>query len=664
MCGICGYFHRSSSRSLSEGVLDAMVDSMAHRGPDGRGTFRRENGALGHRRLTIIDLVGGQQPMTLSDEGIALVTNGEVYNYPELRARYLSQRRLVSTSDTEVLLHLLAEKGEEAVPLLNGMFAFACWDMRRRRVILARDPVGQKPLFYAWGPDSFVFASELSSLALHPDVSKEVDTASLPYYLLHEAFPHPLTPLKGVRKLSPGSCLVLDLRQWTLEEKPYWDNPIRPPDVDDEGACFHAFEEGFLQSLKRHSRADVEVGIYLSGGLDSTSIVKGASEVFGGPSLSTFTIKHEMDSFDEAGIARRVADHFGTRHHERLLRKEEFLADMDPVLRKNDEPVADPGFFAIYQVAKFSREYVKVILSGNGGDEFYAGYSPFHALRAYQAVHRAFPGTAIRVLQKIADLLPASFDYMATSFKAQRFLRGAEAAPAELLMHWIGSFHDGEMGAILHRDVRDSLLSEKDRNDFRYLYDGLNKKYEKLNQKDMISILLNAFQEFYLPVCICNHSDKASMRVSQELRSPFLDTELMRLANGMPPNMKYRNGKTKYVLRKYHETNSLNELIKRPKQGFTIPIAQWLTTALKSWADNILDPQQIKKDGFFDADHVRKLWRDHQNRKINNAKKLWTIIIFQHWLHTVLPEFKSKCDEVVKSPNPQDLPVEFQQVIS
>jgi len=642
MCGICGYFHRNPSKHVPDGVLDAMVDSMAHRGPDGRGTFRKENGALGHRRLTIIDLVGGQQPMTLPDERVALVTNGEIYNYPELRSRYLSGSRFVSSSDTEVLLHMLVEKGEEAIPLLNGMFAFACWDMRTNKVILARDPVGQKPLFYACGSESFVFSSELSSLALHPDISKEIDTNSLPHYLLHEAFPHPYTPLKGVRKLPPGTCLVLDLRRWSLTEKQYWDNPILCPDVDDEAACLDAFEEGFSQSLNRHSRADVEVGIYLSGGLDSTSIVKGASEIFGGQSLSTFTIKHEMDSFDEAGIAKRVADFFGTRHHERLLRKEEFLADIDPVLRKNDEPVADPGFFAIYQVAKFSREYVKVILSGNGGDEFYAGYSPFHALRAYQVVHRAFPRKAIHLLQKIADMLPTSFDYMATSFKAQRFFRGAGAPPAELLMQWIGSFHHDEMKKILHRDLKDSILLDKKKYDYRYIYDEMYNQYDNLNHKDMISTLLNSFQQFYLPICICNHSDKASMRVSQEIRSPFLDTELMRLANRMSSNMKYNKGKTKYILRKYHENNSLLELAKRPKQGFTIPIAYWLTTALKSWADNILDPIQIEKDGFFDAYQVRKLWNDHQNKKMNNAKKLWTIIIFQHWLHTVFPEFKSK----------------------
>lgn len=240
---------------------------MEHRGPDGRGIFSKHGGALGHRRLTIIDLVGGQQPMQLPNEQGAIVFNGEIYNYLELRKQYLSDINFNSTSDTEVLLYMLKKKGSDGIHLLNGMFAFAYWDMQNNKVILARDPVGQKPLFYYFGPESFIFASELSSLACHPDMPHEIDTDALAYYLLFEGFPHPFTPLKGVHKLSPGYYMVLDLKQWTLQVARYWNNPPIPSafNVHEENQYLESFEEIFLQSVKRHLRADVDVGIYLSG---------------------------------------------------------------------------------------------------------------------------------------------------------------------------------------------------------------------------------------------------------------------------------------------------------------------------------------------------------------------------------------------------------------
>ncbi len=370
MCGICGFFYKNQDRPISVNCLNVMVDTMVHRGPDDRGIYHGRGGALGHRRLTIIDPAGGRQPMMLPSKQAALVTNGEIYNYLELKKNCLADLTFQGSSDTEVLLNILHRKGLAAISLLNGMFAFAYWDIQNHKVILCRDPAGQKPLFYYFGTQSFVFASELSSLACHPDVPKEIDRGSLASYLLFEGYPHPYTPLKGVSKLSPGQFIVLDLKKWTLQKERYW-NSIPDPHAgnskNDEW-YLKEFEKKFTRAVKLNLRADVEVGIFLSGGLDSPSLVKAAVNILGSQSVKTFTIKHELDSFDEASDAKETALYFGTRHHEKLLSREEFLTDIDPLLRGNDEPIADPGFLAIYQVAKFSREHVKVILSGNGGD--------------------------------------------------------------------------------------------------------------------------------------------------------------------------------------------------------------------------------------------------------------------------------------------------------
>ena len=648
MCGICGFFYKNPRKRISLDILDNMVDRMTRRGPDDRGVFQVDGGALGHRRLTIIDLAGGQQPMISNDGKAAIVTNGEIYNYHELRKDYLKEVQFESTSDTEVLLYLLKIKGLDAIPLLNGMFAFAFWDIDHDKLILARDPVGQKPLFYFLGKDSFVFASDLSSLALHPDVPLDIDTESLAYYLFFEGYPHPHSPFKGVKKLSPGHFMILDLRQWTIRIEKYWNNILRT-DIDphiSEKDYINMFTEKIAEAMDRHLRADVDIGIYLSGGLDSPSMVKAASSIRGGDAIRTFTIKHEIESYDESNEAREVASYYGTRHHERLLREEDFLSDVDYLLRNIDEPIADPGFLALYQVAKFSREFVKVVISGNGGDEFYAGYAPFHALNAYKWAHSLLPEALVKLLRRLAMIPKAEHGYMNNVFKVQRFLRGVSSHPAELLMQWIGSFNHDEIKNVLNKDIELDCLHIEGKYGAPSLYKELYLEFEKLGSLDVFLNLLNTFQRFYLPTCICNHSDKASMMVSQELRSPFLDNEVMLLANHMANKMKYNDRQTKFILRKYLQSDS-HGAAGRQKRGFTVPLASWLTSALKPWANEILDPIQLSKDGLFNVHAVRKLWNEHQERKANNAKSLWTIIVFQHWFHSVRSNLKS--ERIIKS---------------
>ena len=626
MCGICGFIYADPSREPDAALLDGMVDRIAHRGPDGRGSFIAKGGALGHRRLTIIDLVGGHQPMELN--GGVITYNGEIYNYVELRERFLQGATLDGTSDTTVLLNLLAQRGGAAVGELNGMFAFAYWDRAKRSVTLARDPVGQKPLFYYFDEQCFVFSSDLRSLALHPAVPTDIDREALAHYLLFESFPHPFTPMKGVRKMQPGHVATLDIDRWTLSEERYWHNPIRPQKGGSEEDYVDQFDGLFRASVDRHLRSDVDVGVFLSGGLDSPSLVKAAVELRGGNNVRTFTIRHEIESYNEAEYAKEIADHYGTQHHERLLSQSDLLSNILPILDRMDEPIADPGFIAIYQVVKFSREFVKVILSGNGGDEFYAGYAPFKALTAQRWASSLMPQPLVKLARWLVSLPPASHDYMNLPFKAERFLRGVGAPHAELLYRWIGSFNDVE--------IRQLLKDAPAINVYEPLYRGRGES----DVHDPVSSLLQSFQQHFLTNCICNHADKASMIESQELRSPFLDTELMRFANRLPPWMQFQRGQTKYLVRKYLDRAGLQTTSRRAKRGFTVPIASWLTTALKSWAEELLDPQLLATDGFFEPAVVRRLWDEHQSRLHNHAKPLWTLLVFQHWLHRVFPKMK------------------------
>ena len=643
MCGICGVFLKDRGGHVPHHVIDIMTEKMVHRGPDDQGAYFTSGGALGHRRLTIIDPDGGSQPMQTSDGAGILVTNSEIYNYPELRSQYLSKRLPSGVGDTEVLLHLLESMGDKAVPLLNGLFAFGYWNLRDNTLLLARDPVGQKPLFFYHGSEHFVFASDLSSLALSGVVPIELNDKALARYLLHESYPQPYTPLTGVKKLPPGCFLQLDLLRWESNTACYWDNPVTNELTEEKTSdLIDRFAETLTTSVNRHLRADVDIGIFLSGGLDSPSLVKATCNIRDPKTIQTFTVRHELDSFNEADHAREIAEYYGTDHHEQTVTGNSFLSDIELTLPKMDEPIADPGFLAIYQAVKFSREHVKVILSGNGSDEHLAGYSPFGALKAYQIARHLVPKPCVPILKHLASFLPATHGYMAASFKFQRFLRAVDRPPAEMLMQWIGSFNYEEISSAMKESKASGLLSAGTSEDAFDLYDDLYQEYNAVQHKDYVTQLLSLFQRFYLPNSICNHSDKSSMLLSQELRSPYLDVDMMRFANALPLAMKYHGGKTKVILRRYLETGAPRSVSSRRKRGFTVPISAWLTTALKPWASDVLDPTQLHNDGLFNPTHIREMWDDHQAGKTNNGKPLWTILVFQTWLHSVYAEVRAK----------------------
>jgi asparagine synthase (glutamine-hydrolysing) len=632
MCGVAGFFYRDVSRLAEGSVLDRMTDIMVHRGPDDRGTFLHPGGGLGHRRLSILDLSpGGRQPMASGCARSVITFNGEIYNYRELAGQYLSGFALRTGTDTEVLLELMARRGSDSIPLLNGMFAFAYWDLAGRKVVFARDPAGQKPFFYYMSSDTFVFGSELSAVAMHPEVPLELDRRALAKYLSFEGYPHPTSGLKGVRKLPPGYYMVLDLVRWTLTEVRYWRSvpePVpHPPTLAD---AVEDFDARLKRSIERHYRSDVPVGIFLSAGLDSSAIVRAAVELKGPEAIETFTIRHADKSFDEADEAKETADFFGVRHRERLITEREMGDNVQRLLDGLDEPLADPGFISISQVIRFASEYVTVTLGGDGGDEYFAGYAPFRALAAYRWINPVLPGRLAQALGYLASLPKADHAYMNPAFKVQRFLRGVTAKPPELLMRWFGAFSPEEIALILNDPTAPASV-----------YGDLLAEVERLRHPDVTTVMLHQFQQFYLPTAICAHSDKASMMLSQELRSPLLDTELIAFANALPARFKIHRDQTKVLMREYHRRDSPPGVANRGKRGFTVPIARWLTSTLRSWAAELLAPDALQGSGVFDVDYVQRLWHEHQALRANHAKALWTILVFQNWYYQTFSKWKS-----------------------
>lgn len=630
MCGIAGFVYRHAKQPGSPEVISAMTDSMTLRGPDARGVHCFSGGAFGARRLSVLDILSGSQPMNTTSCKSVVVVNGEIYNYLELKTQHLLGVSMQSSGDTAVLAELLEKFGADAVSLLNGMFAFAFLDRLNKTLILARDPVGQKPLFYHLNSNLVVFGSTLESVALHPGVELDLDHEAIKEYLVFESFQAPSTPFLNIRKLRPGHLATLDLTTWEWTETRYWTNEINCDSTITLTDAVRNFSTVLQSSVQRCLRSDVSAGIFLSGGLDSNAIVKTACQIREPSTLLTFSMRHTRASYNEADLGQLSAVIFGTRHVEATLEIEQFLGDLPALLSALDEPIADPGFMAIAQLAKFSKPYATVILSGNGGDEFFAGYTPFKALQAARFLRNIIGRTLTSKLGGFESLFKPSFDYMNISFKARHFLRGLRAVRnSDTFPGWLCAFLPDEIpGAGTAQSKQDIL------------YRNIRASYESCRQRDDTSLLLNYFQQHYLSDTICAHSDRASMAFSQELRSPFLDTEMMRFANSLPSKLKYQSGTTKLLLREFLKPSCPEVIVNGTKRGFTVPIGLWLKGPLSTWARDTLNNSWFEANLEFEHSFVNQLVYDHMVRGINRSKPLWTMLVFQNWLQSALPRIQ------------------------
>ncbi|MDQ5955139.1 MAG: hypothetical protein QG621_142 [Patescibacteria group bacterium] len=615
MCGITGYIGEGS-----KDTLEAMSAAIAHRGPDAHGAWLSQNSSVGlaHQRLAIIDLSpGGAQPMVSTDGRYVVVFNGEIYNFQELK-KELSGYPFKSSSDTEVILAAFSIWGTSAFERLGGMFALALYDTHEHELILARDRMGKKPLYWSNHGTTLLFGSELKALRAHPLLQASLDTRSLGHYLAREYVPTPHTIYTDVQKLPPASYLRYKNNTVTIET--YWQPRESVQQPLSEVAALERFDE--LLSRATHERlvADVPVGIFLSGGIDSSTVAYYASKT-STTQIQTFSIGFSEKSFDESSHARLVAKHLGTNHHEALLSAHDALALVQDISEVFDEPVADASVLPTLLLSRFTREHVTVALGGDGADELLLGYPTFKAEQYAKAYSKA-PSFVRNAAKHAASHVPAASTYMNLGFKARKFTHDFTHDPLERHLQWLGSFREDELSTLLAPEV-----TEQARGITRELTEQWRGECPDLTGMNALSHL---YLRTYLLDQVLVKVDRASMRYALEVRAPFLSTEIVEFLVALPPEMKYHRGTTKYLLKKLMRGKLPNEIIDRPKQGFAAPTAAWLRHELKDLLIDTLAPSHLAS-GLFNAKEVQKLVHQHLEGSHNHAKKLWTLLVFQLW---------------------------------
>jgi len=624
MCGFCGIINFDQQAPVDRESLKAMTATLKHRGPDDRGDYLAGPVGLGHRRLSIIDLETGHQPLTNEDGTIWIVYNGELYNYQELRVNLeKAGHRFATQSDTEVIIHAYEEHGEACLEAMNGMFAFAIWDGPRRRLVLARDRLGIKPLYYARLPHCFIFGSELKALLAHPQLERRLDVTALNLYLSLEYVPTPYSIFSGVKKLPPGHFLTLEGANPQIQR--YWDlrldrrEPVRSKTLAD-------YTDEVLRLLqdvvKMEVIADVPVGVLLSGGLDSSAIAAMMTRVSPHP-VPSFSIAFDDPSFDESVYARQVARHVGTEHHEFLLSSDTALEVLPEIMAGLDEPLGDSSIIPTYCLARFTRDHVKVALGGDGGDELFGGYSTLQAHRLADYYARLAPGWLRRLVEPwVLERLPVSFDNLSFDFKLRRFLRDYDQPPVVRHHRWLGSFTPEEKRLLLGPLTQECLQEVTD------LVEG---HARQASTPDPLNQVLYCDLKLYLEGDILAKVDRASMAHSLEVRVPLLNRVLVEFAAGLPHSMKLHRLTTKYLLRQALQGLLPAPILWRGKKGFNVPVAKWFTGPLKPLLEDLLSPSRLKRQGLFQPDYVGSLLQEHQARRRDHRKLLWTLLAFQMW---------------------------------
>ena len=620
MCGICGILHLDDTGSLDSQTLKEMCRVLTHRGPDDEGFYVETHFGMGMRRLSIIDLSGGHQPIHNEGETVWVVSNGEIYNFPELRKDLERDGHAFYTkTDTEVIVHLYEEVGENCVDKLNGMFAFALWDTQRRKLMLVRDRIGIKPLYYAFLRNQMIFASELKGLLRHPKVIREVDVDALDKYLTYEYVPCPHTMIKNVKKLPPGHMMVCENGRTVVKQ--YYDLRFSPKRYyNDTTECIEALLDLLKKSVRRRLISDVPLGVFLSGGIDSSAITALASQIL--EEVKTFSIAFEDRSFDESEYAREVAHILQSDHYEQTLTPRELLNIVPKVPDIIDEPLGDASIIPTYLVSKFAREHVTVVLGGDGGDELFAGYPTYQAHRLAR-MYESIPPFVRWGIDKVITSLPVSDDNFSLDFKLKKFISGIGLSPEIRNYVWLGSFSSDAKQDLLAEPIRENLRSEWHREIEDYIKDNtFSGMFDMIQYLDM---------KLYLQEDILVKLDRASMANSLEARVPFLDHEVVEFVNALPWQMKLHNLTTKYILKKSVKEILPQKIIRRKKKGFGIPVAKWVKSELKELVLDLFAEEKIKKEGFFNYSYVHRLLEDHFQNKKDNRKLIWTLLVFQLW---------------------------------
>ncbi len=612
MCGIVGFTGRGDRNDLA-----AMCAAVSHRGPDGLGTFVDDDERiyLGHRRLAILDLEGGHQPMWNETFNVGVVFNGEIYNHDELREWLIRKGHVFRShhSDTEVLVHGYEEWGTGLPERLNGMFAFAIYDKRRREVFCARDRFGEKPFYYAHKPGFLAFGSEINAVTRHPSVDTALDLVALRKYFAYGYIPAPHALCQGCRKLPGGHSLTYDLARGTIEIKCYWRFRLTPDaglQDSDEPTLIEELRHLLSQAVRRRLISDRPLGIFLSGGVDSGTVLAMAAQYLDQSAIRTFTVGFTEPTFDESGHARTVARAFGTDHHERMLDLHGASMLVPEVLARLGEPLGDPSILPTYLLSAFTREHVTVALSGDGGDELFAGYDPFAALGPASLYSKIVPAGLHRGVRRLADLLPLSDRSMSLDFKLRRTLMGLSYPASIWNPVWMSPVEPRDMAALFEEPVRAEEL-----------YSEAITLWDESADSSLIDRSLEFFTNFYLQDDILTKVDRASMMVSLETRAVFLDNDLVTFCQRLPHRFKMRGGIRKYLLKKAVSRDLPAEVTSRPKKGFGVPIAEWIRNMRPSPATPVAGMRSETVDTWCEQ---------HRERSRDHRIFLWSWLSLQH----------------------------------
>ncbi len=642
MCGISGIYNYGSHEPADEALLRRMLGLIEHRGPDDEGRYLDQNLAIGMRRLSIIDLDGGKQPIYNEDGNIVIVFNGEIYNYVELRAELQQRGHIFATnSDTEVIVHLYEELGPECVHKLRGMFGFAIWDKRRRQLFLARDRLGIKPLYYANIGRRLVFGSEIKSILQHPEIQPRLNLEALSHFLSLKYVPAPLTMFADIFSFPPGYTLLCDANGITTRS--YWDMSF----VGEQNG--HQVEEAYVEqleailkeSVRLRLRSDVPFGAFLSGGVDSSTIVALMSQFLDEP-VKTFSVGFDSEGTgaDELPYARLIAQQYQTDHHEIFVKAQDFIDLAEKVIWHLDQPIADQATVATYMVSKLAAQHVKMVLTGEGGDELFAGYARYVGER-FSPVFRYIPKPLKSLAVATSSRLPG--------FGRPKIALYALSQPDETarFTNWFPLFNYDEKMALLSDDLK-RILNGVSTSDLFAHYLAQTDATTPLNR------MLYVDTKLWLPDYLLLRGDKLSMATSLEARIPILDHELVEFAASLPPHLKLNNLTRKYLLKKVSQSLVPPEIINRKKEGFPIPIFQWLRREARPLLRDLLTPATIRKRGLFDPDYIEKMLKQFEAGIGDYGHLLWGLVSLELW-HQCFIDRTSPYGESLNTGNPIEI---------
>ncbi|MFL1994906.1 asparagine synthase (glutamine-hydrolyzing) [Lysinibacillus irui] len=621
MCGIVGFSTKETNRNISSSdLLHLMTNEIYHRGPDDEGHFIDDFIALGMRRLSIIDLHSGKQPIMNENESIVIVFNGEIYNYQELRKELLLKGHIFKTnSDTETIVHAYEEYGYDCVNKLNGMFAFALWDKQNQKLFIARDRLGVKPLHYYYDGDRFAFGSEIKSILKDTSIKREIDLQALTSFLRFYYIPAPMTIFKNIKKLMPGHFMIFDFKGKQLDIRKYWDIEDKPVSNISYEDAKSTLRDKMFESVKYRMISEVPVGSFLSGGIDST-IVTGIMSKLSSEPINTFTIGYKDNKlFDESELAREVSKLHGTNHHELFLD----FNDLDEVIHNIvwalDEPFADSSSIPTYYVSNMTKKHVTVALSGDGGDEFFAGYNKYTSAHYAQMLNKV-PSPIIYLMRNLVGVLSVNGTSKLNSFSrmGKKFLKSYDSSPMKMHLKLMECFSPEQIQRIISnsKEIDNSLY--------------IQEYFSHLN-RDTVTNMMYTDMKFALPNDMLVKVDKMSMINSLEVRSPFLDVNVVEFAFQLPINYKMQGSERKKILKDTFADLIPNNILNAPKKGFGIPLGMWFNSELKTMVDKILSEANINRIGIFNYSEIKKIIQAHRSGKVDYSNHIWSLIVFHLW---------------------------------